>query len=151
LERGGTHEYERSARLLAHCLNSSPDGAGVRAEVHLNGWPRDPRTLEDADTVVLISSGSDRRAEDHPLLAGDRLAVLLAGDRLAVLALQLRRGCGLVLIHWSTFVPRERDGAQILDWVGGYFDYEGGPPAARLVLEDPDRGDDRSAGNPAPL
>src|SRR5207248_3097666 len=114
----GTHEYEKSVRLLKHCLDHSPDVKGVRTEAHLGGWPRDPRTLDDADTVVLISSGSDRRERDHPLLVGDRLAVL---------GRQMKRGCGLVLIHWSTFVPKKRAGEKVLDWVGGFFDYESGP------------------------
>src|SRR4051794_39864305 len=57
----GTHEYEKSVRLLKHCIDNSPDVKGVKTEVHLNGWPDDPRTLDDADTIVLVSSGSDRR------------------------------------------------------------------------------------------
>jgi hypothetical protein len=114
----GTHEYEKSVRLLKHCLDHSPNVKGVRAEAHLGGWPRDPRTLDDADTIVLVSSGSDRRERDHPLLVGDRLAVL---------GRQMKRGCGLVLIHWATFVPKKKAGEKVLDWVGGYFDYESGP------------------------
>src|SRR5262249_41930636 len=114
----GTHEYEKSARLLKHCLDAAPDLKGVRAEVPLNGWPDDPKTLDDADTVVVLASGSDRREQDHPLLAGDRLAVLQK---------QMKRGCGLVLIHWATFVPKEKAGDKVLEWVGGYFDYESGP------------------------
>jgi hypothetical protein len=115
----GTHEYEKSARLLKHCLDASPNFKGVRTEVHLNGWPEDPKTLDDADSIVVIASGSDRREQDHPLLVGDRLAVLEK---------QMKRGCGLVLIHWSTFVPKEKAGDKVLEWVGGYFDYESGPP-----------------------
>jgi putative heme-binding domain-containing protein len=115
----GTHEYEKSVRLLKHCLDTSPNVKGVRSEAHLGGWPADPRTLDDADTIVLIASGSDRREQDHPLLVGDRLRVI---ER------QMKRGCGLVLIHWATFLPRDKAGALALDWVGGYFDYESGPP-----------------------
>jgi putative heme-binding domain-containing protein len=115
----GTHEYEKSVRLLAHCLDHSPNLRGVRTEVHLGGWPDDPRTLDEADTVVLVASGSDRREEDHPLLVGDRLAVL---ER------QMKRGCGLVLIHWATFAPKDKLGGKLLEWVGGYFDYETGQP-----------------------
>jgi len=39
----------------------------------------------------------------------------------------MKRGCGLCLIHWSTFVPKEKAGDQVLEWVGGYFDYQSGP------------------------
>src|ERR1700722_3877230 len=103
----GTHEYEKSVRLLKHCLDHSGDTKGIVDEAHTNGWPDDPRTLDDADTIILIASGSDRRQADHPFLVGDRLAVI---DK------QMKRGCGLVLIHWCTFVPREKAGQKILDW-----------------------------------
>ncbi len=115
----GTHEYEKTARLLQHCLDRSPLARELRTEVYPGGWPDDPKALDDADTIVLISSGADRRAEDHPLLVGDRLAAL---DK------QMRRGCGLVAIHWTLFVPEKKGGEPFLDWIGGYFDYERGKP-----------------------
>jgi putative heme-binding domain-containing protein len=116
----GTHEYEKSVRLLRHCLDTAPDLKGIRTEVHFGGWPKDPRTLEDADTIVLVSDGADRKEADHPLLAGDRLKVLEK---------QMKRGCGLVVLHWTLFVPAKKGGEQFLDWIGGYFDYENGPAA----------------------
>ncbi|HEX5447006.1 MAG TPA: ThuA domain-containing protein, partial [Pirellulales bacterium] len=36
------------------------------------------------------------------------------------------RGCGLVAIHWSVFVPNDRGGPEFLEWIGGYFDYQSG-------------------------
>ncbi|MFY9341309.1 MAG: ThuA domain-containing protein [Planctomycetota bacterium] len=114
----GTHEYEKTVRAFKHCLDNATNVKGVRVEAHLAGWPDRPGTLDDADTIVLVSSGSDRRAADHPLLVGDRLAVIEK---------QMNRGCGLCLIHWSTFVPKEAAGDKVLEWVGGYFDYQSGP------------------------
>jgi putative heme-binding domain-containing protein len=114
----GTHEYEKSVRLLQHCLDTSSNLKGIRSELHVGGWPADARTLDDADTIVLVASGSDRKVEDHPFLVGDRLKVL---------AKQMERGCGLVLIHWCIFLPKDKAGPQALEWVGGYFDYESGP------------------------
>lgn len=115
----GTHEYEATARLVKYCLDAAKV-PGLRTEVHLNGWPEDTRVLEDADAVVLIASGSDRRQSDHPLLVDpNRLKTL---ERLA------KRGCGVGLVHWATFVPKEKAGDAVLEWVGGYFDYESGPP-----------------------
>jgi hypothetical protein len=118
----GTHEYEKSVRLLKQCLDTSPNLKGVAVEAHLNGWPRDERTLDTADTIVLITSGADRREQDHPLLVGDRLQVL---------GRQMKRGCGLVTVHWTTFVPNATAGERLLDWVGSYFDYQSGPPPRR--------------------
>src|SRR4051794_39914821 len=115
----GTHEYAQSVRLLQHCLDMSPNVRGLKTETHFNGWPKDPATLDTADTIVVVASGSDRNEKDHPLLAQERLAAL---DK------QMRRGCGLVLIHWCTFFPNAGAGEKALEWVGGHFDYQSGPP-----------------------
>ena len=32
---------------------------GVQVEFHRGGWPTDQRTLEDADTLMIISDGRD--------------------------------------------------------------------------------------------
>lgn len=113
----GTHEYERSADFLRRAIEQSTSLTGVRAEVHRHGWPHDEAAIERADAIVVIASGSDRKAEDHPLLVGDRLEAL---------ARQMKRGCGLVLIHWSTFFPNDKAEKTVLDWVGGHFDYQSG-------------------------
>ena len=114
----GTHEYEKTVRAFKYCLENASNVKDLRVEAHLNGWPEKPATLDDADAIVLVSSGSDRKESDHPILVSDRLAVIEK---------QMKRGCGLCLIHWSTFVPREKAGDKVLEWVGGYFDYESGP------------------------
>lgn len=113
----GDHEYEKAMRLLAHCLRNAENLKGYRTEVHLYGWPEDPRTLDDADCIVLYSDGSDHNELDHPLLVGDRLEQMRK---------QMKRGAGLVLLHYATFAPVKRGGPEYLDWVGGFFDYETG-------------------------
>ena len=114
-----SHEYEKNVILLKHCLDTSPNLKGAAVEVHFNGWPADPRTLDDADTIVLTSGGGDHRLEDHPFYVGDRLAVIEK---------QMKRGCGLVQFHWSTFHPVKAHD-RITEWIGGYFDFETGPGA----------------------
>lgn len=118
----GHHEYEKGLRLLQHCLTTSPNLKGIRAEVYCNGWPEDPKVLDDAASIVVFSDGSDQREQDHPLLRPDRLEQM---DRL------MKRGVGLVALHYTVFVPSQRAGAQFLEWLGGYFDYENGPPPRR--------------------
>lgn len=113
----GEHEYEKGLRLLQQCLASSPNVTGIRAEVYTDGWPADPHALDDADTIVLYCDGSDRNEQAHPLLRDDRLATM---------AKLMSRGVGLVAIHYTVFVPSQKAGAQFLDWLGGYFDYEHG-------------------------
>ena len=111
------HEYEKNVILLKELLDTSPDLQGkVRVEAHFHGWPKDPATLDDADTIFLTSDGTDREEKNHPLYLGDRLQVI---ER------QMKRGCGLVFFHWSTFNPVHFHD-RITEWVGGYFDYETG-------------------------
>ena len=113
----GTHEYQKTVERLARDLRQFQDRLGYRVEVHYLGWPENEATLDDADTILLISDGCDRELAAHPFLKAGRLATLQK---------QMDRGCGLVLIHWSTFWPeQQRD--KVLQWVGGYFDYETGP------------------------
>lgn len=116
----GEHEYERGLKLLKTCLETATNVKGMSAEVYLDGWPADPHVLDDADTIVLFSDGSDRDEQAHPILRGDRLATL---DRL------MKRGVGLVAIHYTVFVPSQKAGDRFLDWIGGYFDYETGAAA----------------------
>src|SRR5437763_373957 len=71
----GEHEYELGSRFLARCIETSPDLRGWRTEVHLYGWPENPETLNDADSIVVYCDGSDHSEADHPLLSGDRLQV----------------------------------------------------------------------------
>jgi type 1 glutamine amidotransferase len=112
----GTHEYENNVLVLKHGLESSRELGDLKVEVHFDGWPAQAATLETADTIVLTSGGSDRKETDHPLYVGDRFAQL---ER------QMKRGCGLVMIHWSVFHPA-RHHEKITEWLGGYFDYETG-------------------------
>jgi type 1 glutamine amidotransferase len=113
-----THEYEKGVRLFKHCLDTSPNVRGVETVVVTDGWPEDPKLLDDAATIVLFSDGSDIEIKRHPLLNGDRLETF---------GRQMKRGCGYVAVHYTTFTPKEF-GERFLDWVGGYYDYESGPP-----------------------
>ena len=113
-----THEYCRSrSGYLRRCLATSTVAPQIVVETHFGGWPEDESTLSDADTIVLITSGSDHVETNHPLLVGNRLLTVEK---------QMQRGCGLLPLHYSTFAPNPI-GPRILDWVGGYFDYQGGP------------------------
>lgn len=112
----GEHEYEKGCRLLKHCLDNAdniPDD--VHTTVVTDGWPTDPRILDDAATILLYCDGADHDEARHPLLHADRL------DRMQKL---MDKGTGLVVLHYALFVPTKRGGEQYLDWLGGYFDYD---------------------------
>lgn len=113
----GEHEYETSLELFRHCLDTSLNARHLLVEVHANGWPEDERTLDDADTIVLFSDGGSSHTQ-HPLL-GD--------GHMPVLAKQMKRGCGLVVIHWSLNLPSKIGRETFLRWIGGFKDYEDPP------------------------
>ena len=122
----GTHEYARDLELLKACLDASPNVKGIRTEVHLNGWPKDPSTLDDADTIVVHSTGANRGK--HPLLQGKRLEYL---------GKQMKRGAGLVCLHYTLFMPNKRGGPELLEWIGGYDDYERKYSTHRVTTKNP--------------
>ncbi|HZO83911.1 MAG TPA: ThuA domain-containing protein [Verrucomicrobiae bacterium] len=111
-----THEYEKNVTLLKHLLDQ--ESGKFIVEAHYRGWPTNAATLNDADSIFFTSDGTDRTETNHPLYVGDHLKVIET---------QMKRGCGLIFFHWSTFHPK-RYHDQITEWVGGYFDYESGPP-----------------------
>jgi len=113
----GEHEYEKSLKLLQNKLESSIEF--IDTQIHIEGWPFDDEKLEGVDTIVLFCDGADRGENNHPLLQG--------GGRLKALERQMKRGAGLVCLHYSVFVPKEKAGDKFLQWIGGYFDYERGP------------------------
>ena len=112
----GAHEYVKTVKLLKVMLDRSPNLKGVQTEIHFNGWPEDPSTLDTADTIITISDGQD----------GDKYSPVpfMTDERMAVIERQIKRGCGFVTFHFSTFTP-DKYGPQILEWGGGYFDWQG--------------------------
>jgi type 1 glutamine amidotransferase len=112
----GVHEYEKDIILIKHLLDNSSNLKGLKTEVHFQGWPKDPTTLDDADLIVFNSDGSNNDEIAHPLYVERRIEILEK---------QMKRGCGLVQLHWATFNP-SRFHERITEWVGGYFDYEKG-------------------------
>lgn len=108
----GTHEVAAGGRLIQHCLEHMANVPGVKAEV-FQSWPQDPALLASARSVVFIG--------DH--FPPQRLPESKA--TLAQLETMMRRGCGIVCIHYATGLRNEdvaRDGEHpLLHWMGGYF------------------------------
>lgn len=112
----GIHDYGWSARLLKAMLEQSNVKDRVTVETHLAGWPEDPRTLETANAIMVISDGRDGNAyEEAPHLA--------SAERVRYMDGLMKKGCGFLTFHFSTFAPEKyRD--EILRWNGGYFQWE---------------------------
>jgi type 1 glutamine amidotransferase len=112
----GIHDYPWSVKLLKVMLDNSNVAERVRVEYHLDGWPRDKNTLEDADAIMVISDGRDGSLfAEAPHFASPAHRQFIAR--------QMRRGCGFLTFHFSTFAP-DAFARDILDWSGGYFDWE---------------------------
>jgi type 1 glutamine amidotransferase len=117
-EGNGIHDYAWSVRLLHAMLARSNVSHLVKVEHHLGGWPRDPRTLNDADCQMIVSDGRDGTLyEEAPHLA--------TPERVRFVESLMRRGCGLVTFHFSTFAP-EKHREMVLSSSGGYFQWEQG-------------------------
>jgi type 1 glutamine amidotransferase len=101
----GAHEHKAGCMLLAKALNDS--GLPVKAEVVTEGWPKDPSILSDADCIVIYADGGG----GHPFNA-----------HLPELDKLMKKGIGMVCIHYGVEVPKGDSGNAFLDWTGGYFE-----------------------------
>lgn len=106
------HEYIKSVRLLKVMLD---EVEGVEAEIVYNGWPEDESILDDADAVMTLSDGQDGHL--------GRLVPFMEPGRMEKMAELMAKGVGFIAFHFSTFAP-DRLSEQILNWGGGYFDWQ---------------------------
>ena len=104
----GQHEHNAGCRLMAECLDTAAsDGLPVVTKVYRNGWPADPTALDNADTVIVYCDGGGRHyLHQH----GEEFEDIM------------RRGVGLVCIHYGVEVPKGMSGQRFLQWIGGYFE-----------------------------
>ncbi|QDT54367.1 Trehalose utilization [Caulifigura coniformis] len=110
------HDYAWTARLLKASLEASNVKDAVRVVYVRDGWPKDSAVLADADSILVVSDGRD----------GDKYSEaphLESPERVAEVQKLIDRGCGLCVLHFSTFAP-DKYATQVLDWTGGYFDWE---------------------------
>jgi type 1 glutamine amidotransferase len=99
------HEYFAGCALLAKLLKQTP---GVWPVIARDGWPKDPKTFENARSVVFFMNGGGNHfclKEDHP-------------KQITNLAEQ---GVGLVNLHFTVEYPKDK-GALPLAWLGGYYE-----------------------------
>lgn len=107
------HEYIKSARLIKAMLEQNGP-KGIQVDVYQD-WPEDPTVLDKADLIMTISDGRDGHLFKE--------ASFLLPERVPIIEKQMKRGCGLVTFHFSTFAP-DIYGEKVLEWNGGYFDWE---------------------------
>jgi type 1 glutamine amidotransferase len=122
----GAHEYEKDLVLLKQCLETSPNVSGVSSEVHVVSGPRDAERLRGAATIVIHSSGDVRADETHAIFPIHNKAHPEATYSEADLRYveqfdrAMKRGTGIVVLHYSLIVENPRSRSYLLDWIGGY-------------------------------
>lgn len=122
----GRHEYEKDLRMLAQCLESSPNLKGVTTKVYVGKAPRDLNELKDASAIVILSS-SDRAAnETHPLFPPDPTTDHMNYDAetqayLKELDKLIKTGVGVVVFHYANWVENWTARRYFMDWTGGLW------------------------------
>ncbi|MEM7233073.1 MAG: ThuA domain-containing protein [Planctomycetota bacterium] len=101
-----SNEHRAGNLLLAKALNAS--GLNVNAVVVPHyGYPKDKSVLKDASTVVIFCTGHRGHVVRPNLDDFDKL---------------MKKGVGVVMIHWATEAEKGRDGKKFLEWMGGFCD-----------------------------
>jgi len=120
------HQYERDLRLLAHCLENSPNLKGkIKTKVIVGKLPS-VSELENAAAIVIESSGDWIERETHPLFPPfsttdhQRYDPETAEKLRAVDAL-VKKGMGVVVFHYAWFADHWQARQYYLNWLGGVW------------------------------
>ena len=122
----GAHEYVKDLELLKKCLDTSPNARGVATEIYVGSLSDGVGQIRDAATVVFHSSGDARADETHAIFpannAKDPEATYSKSElrRIGQLDRLMKRGVGIVVLHYSLIVENPRSREYLLDWIGGY-------------------------------
>ena len=102
-----SHEHRAGNMILAKRLNAS----GLANAVVLPdiGYPKDASVLKDADTIVIFCTGHGGHVLNPKLKEFDAL---------------MKKGIGVVMIHWTTEAVKGDPGDKFLQWMGGFCDLD---------------------------
>ncbi|MFC5407840.1 ThuA domain-containing protein [Larkinella bovis] len=101
----GEHEHKAGCILLAKRLRENVPG--IVTEVFTEGWPTRSEALDQAAAVVVYGDGG----EGH-----------MINQHLEKVNTLMKKGVGLVCIHYAVEVPKGTPGNYFMDWIGGYFE-----------------------------
>lgn len=102
----GDHEHNAGVMLFAKCLTeNAADKVEVKYKLNAD-WPS-KEELKWADTILFYSDGGG----GHFMLG-----------HLEDVAAEMKRGCGLVCVHYAVEYPKDKGGPEMLEWMGGYFE-----------------------------
>jgi type 1 glutamine amidotransferase len=101
----GGHEHRAGSMLLAKAIEDA--NLGLQTVLYTNGWPGDAHAFDGANAIVIYSNGGG----GHPVL-----------PHLETVDGLMKRGVGLVCLHYAVEVPMGDPGKYFMDWIGGYFE-----------------------------
>ena len=102
------HEHRAGNMILAEALNRS--GLAVEGVlVPHYGYPKDTSILKDAASVVIFCTGHRGHVLNPHLDEFDSL---------------MKKGAGVVMIHWATEAEKGKPGDKFLQWMGGFCDLD---------------------------
>ncbi len=116
----GHHPNWVSCELLKHCLENSPSVKGIKCEVY-DAWPENPAVLDDAAAIVIYSEGINEQMQKE----GKPHPVFNSPKRLQFLAKLMKKGVGMVCIHYTLYATRRLEAPKLLKWIGAYCDFQG--------------------------
>lgn len=100
------HEHRAGNMILAEALNrSNLNVQGVLVPHY--GYPKDTSILDDAASVVIFCTGHGGHVLKPRLDEFDAL---------------MKKGVGVVMIHWATEAEKGKPGEKFLQWMGGFCD-----------------------------
>lgn len=101
-----SHSHYPGCALLAKALQENVPQ--VQTFVYQDGgWPKDTAALNGADVVVVFSDGGGGQPLVKHLAEVDKL---------------MKKGVGLVCLHYAVEVPKGEPGDCLVRWIGGYFE-----------------------------
>ena len=102
----GEHEYYAGCKLLSDALTKAMPGK-FETVVYRDIWPQQKDAFENAAAIVMYTDGNAK----HPVLS-----------HLDQVDSMMKRGVGLVCLHYAIHVPVQKGASYFLDWLGGYYE-----------------------------
>lgn len=102
----GEHEFPAGIHAIRNSLDQVP---GVVAADYYEGWPADATAFDNADTILFYMDGGG----GHPIIKENRLKELES---------VMARGVGMACVHYAVEIPKDKGGAELLRWIGGYYE-----------------------------
>jgi putative membrane-bound dehydrogenase-like protein len=100
----GSHEHYAGCKILADTVRAAVPN--LRCEV-VRGWPTDSELLAQASGIVIYCDGGGGHIVNSHLDEMDSV---------------MKRGTGLVCLHYAVEVPKGEVGDRFKEWLGGYFE-----------------------------